>query len=318
MIPTTTPPPARGRAGVNGLAIASLICAFVFAPLGVLFGHLSLSQLKRSGERGLGLAVAGLSIGYALMVQAVLIAVAAVGLFGVLVFEAARLSELAGPAGPTVDPQHPAELPVFKPPAGLGSNCQYPTTEDKASRPVAPPAVGRIATVPATVAVTLQTSLGPIPLTLNNAQTPCTVNNFVSLARQRFYDGTRCHRLSTSAALHVLQCGDPTGTGRGGPGYRFPNEYPSNQFRLNDPMVRQPVRYPRGTLAMANSGPGTNGSQFLMFYADSVQPPNYTVFGTIAPAGLALLDRVAAGGVAGGGSDGAPATPVSITAVQLP
>lgn len=314
MIPTTTPPAPRPRA-YNGLAVASLVCAFVFAPLGVIFGHLSLSQLKRTGERGTGLAIAGLSIGYALMVQAVLVVVAAVALFGVLVFEAARLTELTGPPAPTIDPQHPAELPAFKRPVGLGSNCQYPATEDPASRPVAPPAVGHIATVPATVAVTLDTTAGPIGLTLNNAQTPCTVNNFVSLARQRFFDGTRCHRLSTSAVLSALQCGDPTGTGRGGPGYRFPNEYPSNQFRLNDPMVRQPVRYPRGTLAMANSGPGTNGSQFLLIFADSVQPPNYTVFGTIDPAGLGLLDRVAAAGVTG---DGVPVMNVSITSVHLP
>ena len=162
------------------------------------------------------------------------------------------------------------------------------------------------------------TSLGPIGLTLNNAETPCTVNNFVSLAQQKFFDGTRCHRLSTSASLSALQCGDPTGTGRGGPGYRFPNEYPTNQFRLNDPMVRQPVRYPRGTLAMANSGPGTNGSQFLLIFADSVMPPNYTVFGTVDAAGLRLLDRVAAAGVTGGSQDGAPTMNVMIASVHLP
>lgn len=312
-------PSARpDRQTTNGLAIVSLVCAFIIAPVGVLLGHLSLSQIRRSGERGAGLAIAALSIGYTLMVQLVLLLLVAVIGFGWLVLEATRLEALAGPPAVQIDPTHPAELPQFQRRVGLGSNCQYPAAPEPASRPVAPPAVGHIATEPATMAATLNTSVGPIGLTLNNGQTPCTVNNFVSLARQKFFDDTRCHRLSTSAALSALQCGDPTGTGKGGPGYRFPNEYPTSQFRLNDPMVRQPVRYPRGTLAMANSGPGTNGSQFFLIFADSVMPPNYTVFGSIDAAGLRLLDRVAAAGVTGGSHDGAPAMDVVISAVQLP
>jgi len=311
-----SPRPDRRR--INPLAIASLVCAFVFAPVGVLLGHLSLSQMRRSGERGAGLAIAALSVGYALMVQLVLLAVVAVIGLGWLVIEATKLEGLTGPPAVQIDPTHPAELPQFQRRVGLGSNCQYPAAPEPASRPVAPPPVGHIATEPATVAVTLNTSVGPIGLTLNNGQTPCTVNNFVSLARQKFFDGTRCHRLSATAALNALQCGDPTGTGKGGPGYRFPNEYPTSQFRLNDPMVRQPVRYPRGTLAMANAGPGTNGSQFYLMFADSVMPPNYTVFGSIDAAGLQLLDRVAAAGVAGRSHDGAPAMDVVITSVQLP
>ncbi|MGB8406370.1 MAG: peptidylprolyl isomerase [Mycobacterium sp.] len=320
MSPTHAPPDHRPdrQAPVNGFAIASLVCAFVFAPLGILFGHLSLGQLKRSGERGLGLAIAGLAVGYAVVVQVLLILLVAVVGLGWLIVEVARLESLAGPPAVTIDSTHPAELPAFKRPVGLGANCQYPAAPQPPSRPVSAPPVGHIATEPAAIAVTVATSAGPIGLTLNNAQTPCTVNNFVSLARQKFFDGTRCHRLSTSASLHALQCGDPTGTGQGGPGYRFPNEYPTNQFRLTDPMVRQPVRYPRGTLAMANSGPGTNGSQFLLIFADSVQPPNYTVFGTIDPAGLMLLDRVAAAGVRGGSDDGSPAMNVAVTSVQLP
>ncbi len=121
---------------------------------------------------------------------------------------------------------------------------------------------------------------------MDNGKTPCTVNNFTSLAKQGFFDNTNCHRLTTSAELGVLQCGDPTGTGTGGPGYRFPNEYPTNQYRLTDPALKTPVLYPRGTLAMANSGPGTNGSQFFLVYKDSQLPPTYTVFGTIDGPGL--------------------------------
>ena len=96
----------------------------------------------------------------------------------------------------------------------------------------------------------------------------------------------------------MLQCGDPTGTGTGGPGYRFPNEYPTNQYRLTDPALKAPMLYPRGTLAMANSGPGANGSQFFVVYEDSLLPPTYTVFGTVEPVGLAVIDKVAAAGVA--------------------
>ena len=125
------------------------------------------------------------------------------------------------------------------------------------------------------------------------------MNNFVSLAQQGYFDGTPCHRLTTSPTLGVLQCGDPTGAGTGGPGYRFPNEYPTNQYRLTDPALEPPVVYPRGTLAMANAGPGTNGSQFFLVYQDSQLPPTYTVFGTVDETGLAAVDKIAAARRAG-------------------
>ena len=179
------------------MAIASLACAFLFAPLGIVFGHLSLGQIKRTRERGTGLAIAGLAISYTAIVQAVLLVIVTFVGTGMLIFEAARMSALSGPVGVTIDPSHPDELPPFKRPVGLGSNCQYPATPEPASRPVTPPPAGHIATEPPAISATLNTNLGPIALTLNNAQTPCTVNNFVSLARQKFFDGTRCHRLST-------------------------------------------------------------------------------------------------------------------------
>ena len=109
----------------------------------------------------------------------------------------------------------------------------------------------------------------------------------------------------------MLQCGDPTGVGTDEPGYQFGNEYPTNQFQPDDPKLQEPVVYPRGTLAMANAGPGTNGSQFFLVYRDSRLPPNYTVFGTIDETGLATLDKIAEAGVAGGGQDGKPATDAS-------
>jgi peptidyl-prolyl cis-trans isomerase B (cyclophilin B) len=211
----------------------------------------------------------------------------------------------------------PGQLPPFAAPANLGANCQYPASADKASKPVNPPRTGKVPTDPAQVSVSMSTSQGNIGLQLDNAKAPCTVNSFASLAQQGFFNDTPCHRLTTSNGLSVLQCGDPTGQGTGGPGYQFENEYPSDQFQPDDPKLTQPVVYPRGTLAMANAGPGTNGSQFFLVYKDSKLPPNYTVFGTIDQTGLATLDKIAAGGVAGGGEDGKPAVDVKVKTIQL-
>jgi peptidyl-prolyl cis-trans isomerase B (cyclophilin B) len=304
------------------MAIASLICAFVFAPLAILFGHISLSQIKRSGQDGHGLAIAGLVLGYAFTVLGVVVIVVTI-IWTVAVFEAVD-QRFRDRYYPTDDPSAPAfptgpaqPLPTFTPPATLGSNCQYPATTEPASKPVTPPQTGRISTTPPIVDATIVTNGGAIGLQLDNAKAPCTVNNFTSLARQHYFDGTPCHRLTTSDSLGVLQCGDPTGAGSGGPGYRFPNEYPTNQYRLTDPRMGQPVEYPRGTLAMANSGPGTNGSQFFLVYKDSMLPPTYTVFGTIDAAGLAVVDKVAAGGVQGGTDDGKPTTSVNIQSVTV-
>ena len=163
----------------------------------------------------------------------------------------------------------------------------------------------------------MTTDQGSIGLFLNNAEAPCTVNNFASLAQKGYFDNTICHRLTTAPELGVLQCGDPTATGSGGPGYSFANEYPTNQYATDDPALRQAVLYPRGALAMANAGPNTNGSQFFLVYKDSWLPPSYTAFGTINAAGLATLDKIAQAGVAGGGPDGPPATPVTIRSLAL-
>jgi peptidyl-prolyl cis-trans isomerase B (cyclophilin B) len=227
----------------------------------------------------------------------------------------------AAPSTPTTSataaPAASGLLPPFKPPAGLGDNCQYPATRQPAAKQVKPPRAGKVPTDPAQVSVSVMTSQGPVGIQLDNAKAPCTVNSFASLAQQKYFDDTPCHRLTTSPTLGVLQCGDPTGEGTGGPGYRFANEYPTDQYPPGDPALQQPIVYPRGTLAMANAGPDTNGSQFFMVYKDSQLPPNYTAFGTIDQTGLATLDKIAAAGVAGGGEDGKPATPVTIKSVRL-
>lgn len=222
--------------------------------------------------------------------------------------------ESTTPAGPT--PPVPP-LPAFKPSADLGANCQYPASPEPAAKPVKPPRTGKVPTDPAQVSASMVTNQGRIGLMLANNESPCTVNSFASLIGQKYFDNTKCHRLTTSADLGVLQCGDPKGDGTGGPGYQFANEYPTDQYPPNAPKAQQPVLYPRGTLAMANAGPGTNGSQFFMVYKDSQLPPQYTVFGTIQADGLATLDKIAKAGVAGGGEDGPPAEPVTITSLLL-
>jgi len=223
----------------------------------------------------------------------------------------------SAPGGPTSAPPATGGLPAFKASANLGANCQYPASPEPASKQVAPPNSGKVPTDPATVSVSLSTNQGNIGLILDNAKAPCTVNSFASLAQKGFFNDTPCHRLTTSESLSVLQCGDPTGSGSGGPGYQFANEYPTDQYPKDDPALQQPITYPRGTLAMANAGPNTNGSQFFLVYKDSKLPPNYTAFGTIDPTGLATLDKIAAGGVAGGDQDGKPATDVQIKSVLL-
>ncbi len=208
-------------------------------------------------------------------------------------------------------------LPPFKPAADVGANCQYVPSAEPASKPVKPPRQGKVPADPAQVSVSMMTDQGPVGLLLANNESPCTVNSFVSLAQQKFFDDTKCHRLTASPTSAVLQCGDPTGDGTGGPGYQFNNEYPTTLYTADDPTAHEPVIYPRGTLAMANAGPNTNGSQFFMVYKDTQLPPEYTVFGKIQQDGLATLDKIAKGGVAGGGQDGQPATEVTIKSVRL-
>ncbi|MDP9240629.1 MAG: peptidylprolyl isomerase [Actinomycetota bacterium] len=163
-----------------------------------------------------------------------------------------------------------------------------------------------------TVKVALTTTQGKLTLTLDRAKAPCTVNSFVSLVGQKYFDKTPCHRL-TSSGIFVLQCGDPGGTGSGGPGYQFPEEgLPPN--------TGTPITYRAGTVAMANAGPGTNGSQFFLVYKDSPLPPSYTMFGTISGGKDALLAIAKAGAVDPTGKpagDGKPKKPVTITVARL-
>lgn len=210
-------------------------------------------------------------------------------------------------------PSESASVTTTKSTTPGATECAYPSSRT-ASKPVEAPG-SEVPPADAATLVNLTTSQGPIGLTLDPVKAPCTVNSFVSLVDQQYFDSTSCHRLTTADSLKVLQCGDPSGTGAGGPGYSFADEYPATDPALSS----DSTLYKRGTLAMANAGPNTNGSQFFLVYADSQLPPAYTIFGTIDEAGLATLDKVAAAGVgasARGTDDGKPSLPVEITAAQ--
>ena len=188
--------------------------------------------------------------------------------------------------------------------AGTGVSCEYAEDGSPAAKDVdLPPAD---ATVSGDVAVTIATGLGDIAATLDADATPCTVGSFVSLAEQGYFDDTECHRLTT-AGIFVLQCGDPTATGSGGPGYSFEDELTGEET------------YSAGTLAMANAGPNTNGSQFFIVYGDTQLPPAYTVFGSVDEAGVTLVEDVAEEGTDNGNGqgDGAPNQAVEIETVTV-
>jgi len=216
----------------------------------------------------------------------------------------------------------PSDLSVFRalpevpPPPAPTVSCGY-IPDGTADGPLPPPSASTVGTVE----VVLDTSVGPVPLVLERAQAPCAVNSFVHLARRGFYDGVACHRLSTDPGGELYQCGDPTGTGTGGPGYTFADEYPVTQFAAETAQGYVPpaVTYPRGTVAMANAGVrDSNGSQFFLLLGDSLLRQDFTAFGRITGDGLPVLEAAAADGhddssPLGGGI---PNTPVVIQDVR--
>jgi peptidyl-prolyl cis-trans isomerase B (cyclophilin B) len=154
--------------------------------------------------------------------------------------------------------------------------------------------------------MTIVTNRGIIKIKLFTDLAPCTVNSFRFLASKKYFDGTHCHRLTTSG-IFVLQCGDPFGNGSGAPGYMYQDEN----------LVG--ATYPAGTVAMANAGPDTNGSQFFICYKDSNIKPMYTPFGVVLGNGLNLVRSVAAAGSdnSNGSGDGHPKRLVKFTTLRL-
>ena len=189
-------------------------------------------------------------------------------------------------------------------PAAISTNAPIPGCET-------PPVVrannitfgSATADLPTASTFAIETNCGSIALTADS-KAPTTVGTIAWLVNSGFYNNTSCHRLTTQG-IFVLQCGDPAGDGTGGPGFSFADE------NLPTAGADGNYIYPRGTVAMANSGPNTNGSQFFLVYKDSPLPPNYSVWGSIT-AGLDVLDNVAAAGVLDGSSDGLPSQAVVI------
>ena len=158
---------------------------------------------------------------------------------------------------------------------------------------------------------TFATNCGNIVVTTVGAKAPITITQLATLARGGYFNDTLCHRLTTKG-LYVLQCGDPTATGGGGPNFTYRDENLPTEGSYN---------YPAGTVAMANSGPGvngagTNGSQFFLVFADTTLGANYTIWGTITQ-GLDIVKAIAKAGVKGGGADGTPNQPISIKRVTV-
>ncbi len=181
--------------------------------------------------------------------------------------------------------------------------CTY-TKAGKAAKDVKPPTNLSPANT-GTTAATISMNGQPVDVTLDRAAAPCTVNSFVSLASQGFYDSSPCWRLTGNSALNILQCGDPTGVGNGGAGYTFADE------------LTKTKTYPRGTIAMANSGANTNSSQFFIVYKDSTLDPAYTVFGKVSDAGMKVIDGIAAKGVKNNAQDGPPVAKAIIDKVTV-
>jgi peptidyl-prolyl cis-trans isomerase B (cyclophilin B) len=153
---------------------------------------------------------------------------------------------------------------------------------------------------------TLVTNCGNIVISTVGSKAPFTMTSIAALAKGGFYDDSLCHRLTTQG-LFVLQCGDPTATGGGGPEFTYPDENLPQNVENN---------YPEGTVAMANSGPNTNGSQFFLVYANTTLAPSYTIWGTIT-SGLDIVKAIAKAGAVGGAPDGKPAKTIAISKVLV-
>lgn len=153
-----------------------------------------------------------------------------------------------------------------------------------------------------TYTATMETTHGSMEIEFFVDDAPNTVNNFISLAKEGYYDGTPFHRVISG---FMIQGGDPTGTGMGGPGYKFADE-----------KVQRP--YNKGTLAMANAGPNTNGSQFFIMHADYPLPPNYTIFGKVT-SGIETVDTIASVPVkrSASGEVSSPAEKVGVVSVTI-
>lgn len=284
--PSVEPPP--------GLALTIVITLF-FGLFGLIPAALAAGKARRAGHsEGRYWIAFGTSLAAAVLaLSGILVAVSLTRTVPDAV-AADRMGAL--PGIPSIGP-----LATF---SGAEGHCTYTEVtpsnaylEDVGRPPTVVPASG-------SAALTLATNFGSIRLRLDQAKAPCAAASLVYLAQQGFFDGTRCDREVNEPGFTVLQCGDPTGTGFGGASYTYPTEVTGHET------------YPRGTIAMANNGKGTDDSQFILCIGDTQLSSGYTVVGTIGRAGLAVLDTIAANGNDGSAEPslggGAPTKPVTI------
>jgi peptidyl-prolyl cis-trans isomerase B (cyclophilin B) len=245
-------------------------------------------RLDRQAQRARRARLLSVSAIAVVLVAAVGVGIAAaLGVFAPAKSSQAKAASVTPSATATATPTPSATPSPSSTAAMVDGKCIY-TASGTASRKVSlPPATPDTS---AKYTATIKTNRGAIVVDLLGSKAPCTVSSFVSLADQKFFDKTPCPRLSNSQGLYILQCGDPTGTGSGGPGYEFNNENLAG------------ATYPAGTLAMANGGPGTNGSQFFFVFRNTDLPPSYTPFGQVV-SGLNVLQSV------GNRGFGAPLSP---------
>jgi peptidyl-prolyl cis-trans isomerase B (cyclophilin B) len=259
-----TAPYSPDNRRTNPLAIVSLVSAFVVSLVAVIAGHIALHQITRSGDKGRGLAIAGVVLGYAGLIA------------GTIALVLLITSLVQAPSSRGAD-----EVPS----PSLAENRDWQGT--------------------------IEINGQDVGVTLDGAAAPQAVASFLTLGDEGYFDGTSCHRLVTEG-IYVLQCGDPTGTGSGGPGYSY------------GPIENAPTDdvYPAGTLAMARiGGDGESmGSQFFIVYDESMIPSDaaggYTVLGTVT-SGLDVVTGIADAGTASGASDGTPAEPAVIDGVRF-
>jgi peptidyl-prolyl cis-trans isomerase B (cyclophilin B) len=239
----------------------------------------------------------------------VLLVVVGAVVFGLIGLSGGGKSSAQTAASSTPTPTAPAASPTPSA-TPLATHCTYTKTPSPAKPLAGSRNVGLPPAKPdarATYRATIVTNRGDIVIDLLNSKATCTVNSFVFLADKGYFNNTICPRLTTKAyGIYVLQCGDPTGTGEGGPGYEFDDENLAG------------ATYPAGTVAMANGGPNTNGSQFFLVYQDTPEAPSYTPFGTIV-SGINIIQKVAKAGSdnSSGAGDGHPKEKVIIESVTI-
>ena len=253
-----------------------------------------LRQAARRAERARKTRIRALAAGGVCVLLAI-----GVGTYFLVGTGGGKSAAASSSASPTASATSTGAATVAEP----AHHCAYTKSGTAARKVSLPPSAPDYT---ASYQATITTNRGTIDINLLNSKATCTVNSFVHLAEQDYFNNTKCHRLTTES-IYVLQCGDPAGTGTGGPGYEFASENLKG------------ATYPAGTVAMANTGqPNSNGSQFFLVYKNTPLPASYTPFGTITQ-GLPVIDAIAKAGSdnSNGPGDGHPKENVVIDTVTI-